>query len=74
MLPIFRGGSLEESPWPTQPTGPARAPTFWQLDKPGTPVLADARAQAAQPADQATAPRPAAALEQHNDRGLEGGL
>jgi cell filamentation protein len=70
VLPIFRGGSVDESPWPTEPTGPARAPNFWHLNKTGQQVLAEARTQAAQPADQSAAARPAAAVEQHNDRGL----
>ena len=55
----------------TQPTGPARAPDFWRLDRTGTQVLADARAQATtQPADHAPDPRPAAGVEQQSDRGL----
>jgi len=70
VLPIFRGGSVDESPWPTEPTGPARAPNFWQLNKPGHQVLADARARAAQPTDPAATPRPAPAVEQQNDHGL----
>ena len=70
VLPIFRGGSLDQSPWPTEPSGPARAPNFWQLNKSGQQVLTDARTQAAQPADQTAAPRPAAAVDQQHDRGL----
>jgi hypothetical protein len=58
MLPIFRGGVVDESPWPTNPIGPARASDSWQLDKPRHQVLADARAQAARPAQQLPPPRP----------------
>lgn len=43
-FPMLRGGAVDESPWPTEPTGPVRAPNFWKLDKPGQQVLADARA------------------------------
>jgi hypothetical protein len=70
VLPMFRGGSLEESQWATQPTVPASAPDFWQLDRTGTQVLVDARAQATQLADHAPVPRPAAGVEQQSDRGL----
>lgn len=70
VLPIFRGASVDESPWPTEPSGPDRAPNFWQFNKSGREVLADARAQATRTGDQAAVPRPAAAIEQHNDRGL----
>jgi hypothetical protein len=70
VLPILRGGSVDQSPWPTEPTGPARAGNFWQLDKPGDQVLADARAQAAQPSGQGAAPRPAASAEPQNGRSM----
>ena len=66
MLPIFRGGSVEESPWPTKPT---RAPDFWQLDKTGSHVLTSVRAQVAQSTtDHAAAQRPT--VEQQHERGL----
>ncbi|SOD72905.1 cell filamentation protein [Jatrophihabitans sp. GAS493] len=42
VIAIPRGGSLDDSPWPTAPTGPARAPNFWQFSKTGQQVLADA--------------------------------
>ena len=60
--PIIRGGAVDASPWPTEPTVPARAPDFWRLTKPAAQVLAESRAQAAQsPADTA-APAPTAQL------------
>lgn len=69
VLPIFRGGSVDESPWPTEPTGPARAPNFWQVNKTGQQVLTDARAQATQPAEQPAAQRQMPGAEQQHDRG-----
>lgn len=70
VIAIGRGGAVDQSPWSTEPTGPARAPNFWRLNKTGQQVLTEARAQAAQPADQGAAPRAAASLEQQYDRGL----
>lgn len=48
VLPIFRGGSLDESASPGEPTGPGRAPDFWHLAKSGTQVLTEARTHTAQ--------------------------
>lgn len=70
VLPIYRGGSLDESPWPSEPVGPARAPNFWNFNKSGQEVLTDARERTSQQNEQAVSPRQAAAVEQQNDRGL----
>ncbi|MBE7190552.1 Fic family protein [Jatrophihabitans endophyticus] len=69
VLPIFRGGSVDQSPWPTEPTGPARAPNFWQLNKTGTEVLNDARTQTDSAADGGTSTGSAADPQQQNDLG-----
>jgi|tagenome__1003787_1003787.scaffolds.fasta_scaffold15561640_1 hypothetical protein len=70
LLPMIRGGSIDESPWPTEPTWPARAPSFWRLAKPGQQMLADSRAQhPAQPAEHGSPTWIAPALDQQNDRG-----
>lgn len=66
-LPIFRGGAVDESPWPTVPTGPERAPNFWRLSKPGHQVLEESRAAAAGPNDMS--PTPVQPLEQQHERG-----
>jgi hypothetical protein len=52
----------------TERAGPGAE--LWKLAKPGPQVLADARAQAAQPAEQGSAPRAAPVAEQQNDQGL----
>ncbi len=67
-LPIFRGGAVDESPWPTEPTDPERAPNFWRLSKPGHKVLEESRAAPAVPADTAPA-RPVLPLEPQHERG-----
>jgi cell filamentation protein len=67
-LPIFRGGAVDESQWPTTPTGPERAPNFWQLNKSGQQVLNESRAAASAPSDTASS-TPALPVEQQHDRG-----
>lgn len=68
VLPIFRGGSVDESPWPTKPSGSTHAPNFWQLNKTGRQVLSEARTQP-QPADEHAAPGSAPVVEQQHDHG-----
>lgn len=62
VIAIPRGGSVDEPPWRTEPTGPARAPNFWQLTKPGRQVLAEA---AASPPDTSAAGKSRAASRAH---------
>ena len=68
MLPILRGGSVDESPWPTEPAGPERAPNFWRLSKPGNQVLEESRASAGAATDMAPA-APALPLEPQHEHG-----
>jgi cell filamentation protein len=67
VLPLFRGGAVDESPWPTEPTGPARAPSFWQLTKSGQQVLSESRSASAAPSD-APSSTPALPAEQQHER------
>jgi hypothetical protein len=67
-LPIFRGGAVDESPWPTEPTAPEHAPNFWQFDKTDHRVLAESSTIAAIPAD-AVPNTPALPVEQQQDLG-----
>lgn len=68
VLPIFRGGAVDESPWPTEPTGPGRAPNFWQLARTGQQVLAEARDRQPDPAEDAGPPAPSRGPEHGLDR------
>jgi cell filamentation protein len=43
VLPNFRGGSVEESPWPAAPASQERAPDFWRFTKPLAQVIGEAR-------------------------------
>ena len=67
-LPNFRGGAVDESPWPATPNGPERAPNFWRLNKSGQQVLKESRAAASAPSD-AVSNTPALPVGQQHDRG-----
>jgi cell filamentation protein len=50
IVPMVRGGALEESPWPSTPdVAVRRAGDIWKFTKPGAQVLAESRTKTATP-------------------------
>ena len=43
VLPNFRGGAVDESPWPAATAGAERAPDFWRFPRPLSQVMREPR-------------------------------